>query len=216
MPLQVLERSARLRIPDFRRVVPTPRDDQPAVRAVRHGGHWERVPKESHQAAASLLFEVRPLPAALFHRHLVQLLGSQENVAFVEGRFSQDHVCDAKAVLEFLGSLGLLLASVISFNQPPSFFDQGSIGHNQSPSCPANAGQQCDQQKTRRDHRAAMLSHKLPQAVAPARRRGQHWLIGEVPENVGREAVGGLVTPLAILFERFHHHPVEITAHRIA
>ena len=64
------------------------------------------------------------------------------------------------------------------------------------------------------DHRAAVLPHELPQPVGPARRGGQHRLVRQVPQDVGREAVRRLVTPGAVLLQRLHHDPVEVSLQR--
>ena len=41
-----------------------------------------------------------------------------------------------------------------------------------------------------------------------------HRLVRQVPEDVGREAVGRLVPPGAVLLQRLHHDPVEVPPQR--
>src|SRR5262245_12077301 len=51
--------------------------------------------------------------------------------------------------------------------------------------------------------------------ILMARRTSRDWLVVQVTLNVHRQAVGGLVTPRAILFKCFHYDPIEVAAYQL-
>ena len=89
-------------------------------------------------------------------------------------------------------------------------FPSSRVGHRLHRRHGGQPAQQGHQHQARGDHRAAVLPHELPQPVGPAGRGGQHRLVRQVPQDVGREAVGRLVAPRAVLLQRHHHDPVEV------
>ena len=57
---------------------------------------------------------------------------------------------------------------------------------------------------------------ELPQPIPGRRRAGLHRLVGQVALEVARQAVGRLVSPVAVLLQRLHHDPVQLAAHQPA
>ena len=75
---------------------------------------------------------------------------------------------------------------------------QGCVGLrrlDQPPGRPGDAGKQCKQHETRRDHLALVPADELAQPVASAGRTGFNDLVGQVTLNVAGQAVGRLVAP---------------------
>ncbi len=71
----------------------------------------------------------------------------------------------------------------------------------------------------RRRHHGRRRQHRpvpprgLPQAVRGRRRPGLHRLMIQVAAQVGRQGVGRLVPPVAVLLQALHHDPVQLAAH---
>jgi len=75
-----------------------------------------------------------------------------------------------------------------------------------------NCGQHSSGDENHGGQRRPVAPGELPQPVPRRRRTGLHRLIVQVALHIHREAVGGLVTPVAVLFQRLHHDPVQLAA----
>ena len=78
------------------------------------------------------------------------------------------------------------------------------------------AGEQRRGDDRRRRHAETVTRDEPPQLVEDARRAGEDGLATQVPQDVGRELVGRLVSPRAILLDRLHDDPVDVAADRAA
>ena len=92
----------------------------------------------------------------------------------------------------------------------------GSIGTNRLPATDDRGCYQHSDESRRDCHCRMVLFRKLAQTVSRCRRAGLHWFVVEVAPQVGCQAIGRLVTTVAILLERLHDDPVELAAHQPA
>ena len=73
--------------------------------------------------------------------------------------------------------------------------------------------QQHDAQKRRGDQCPLVPSGELAEAIPCRRRAREHRLIRQIALHIHREAVGRLVTSVAVLLQRLHHDPVQLAAY---
>jgi len=52
--------------------------------------------------------------------------------------------------------------------------------------------------------------NRLLKVIEPTRRAGQDWLVAEVVFEIRRQTVGRLVSARPVLFQTFHHDPVQV------
>ena len=90
----------------------------------------------------------------------------------------------------------------------------GRLRLDQPPRRADEARDQGEQHQAGGHHRAAVLPHEFPEPIGPGGRRGQHRFGRQVPQDVGRQAVGRLVATDSVLLQRLHHDPVEVARQR--
>ena len=84
------------------------------------------------------------------------------------------------------------------------------LGAQKSANGQREPGQQRHQHGGARQDGQAVFAGELLQPIGGARRPGNDRFVVEMPLEVGRQAVGRLVTSAAILFQALHHNPVQV------
>src|SRR5262249_12737319 len=88
----------------------------------------------------------------------------------------------------------------------------------QCPDHPESRTSGADNQRRRKQradqYHGSVPPDELSYAVHRRGRTGLHWLVAEVPRDLGRQGVRGFVSPATILFQALHHDPVQIAAEK--
>ncbi|SPE54999.1 hypothetical protein SBV1_2010032 [Verrucomicrobia bacterium] len=83
------------------------------------------------------------------------------------------------------------------------------------PGAHRHSERECQDHPRRRSERQPIAPNEFPQAVPPIGRTRQHHVVVQVTQDIHRQPVGGLVTAVAVLFQRFHHDPIQIAPQQL-
>src|SRR5438132_1553356 len=101
MPLEFEQGRAGARVPDFRGLIPTPRNQTCPVRAERHAIDNRGMPVQAENAAVKLALEIVPFPAAHLRRNLLQSFASDGYVSTFIGGLSEEDFVEGQGIVFF-------------------------------------------------------------------------------------------------------------------
>ena len=141
---------------------------------------------------------------------VIEQLSQPTDIALLPGLLGQAHVGPIEMAASF-GCFRVCPQALPRLGEPLLLFGiPGPAGLERLPCAHDRSGDEGHRDRRRGRKGQLVSSKRFLKAVSLRGRAGHDRLVGEVPLDVGGEAVGGFVAAGAVLFEALHHDPVEI------